>query len=263
LKPGEWTDDTSMALCLAESLIESQGSDLLDQMRRYCRWKNDGHLSSNGRCFDIGVTVGDALRRFEHTTDPVSGSTSPQSAGNGSLMRLVPVPLFYARHPRSAIDHAAASSRTTHGTQEAVDACRYFAALILGALQGLPKEALLAGVLEPFPGAWDDAPLAPAIAAIAAGSFKRSEPPPLSGTGGYVVPSLAIALWAFHHSDSFREGALLAVNLGFDADTYGAIYGQLAGAFYGDTGIPDAWRQVLAHRQLITSLADRLLASRA
>ena len=246
LKPGEWTDDTSMALCLAESLIESQGADLLDQMRRYCRWKNDGYLSSNGRCFDIGATVLDALGRFERTGDPVSGSTDPQSAGNGSLMRLVPVPLFYARNPRLAIDSAAASSRTTHGAQEAVDACRYLAALILGVLQGLSKEALLADVLEPFPGAWDDAPLAPAIAAIAAGSFKRPEPPRLSGTGGYVVPTLAIALWAFYHGHSFREGALMAVNLGFDADTYGATYGQLAGRFYGDTSIPDEWRQVIA-----------------
>lgn len=134
MRPGEWTDDTSMALCLAERLIESQSSDLLDQMRRYCRGRNDGHLSSNGRCFDIGATVLDALRRFEATGNPVSGSTDRQSAGNGSLMRLVPVPLFYDRHPLVAIDSAAASSRTTHGAQEAVDACRYLAALILGVL---------------------------------------------------------------------------------------------------------------------------------
>ncbi len=135
LKPGEWTDDTSMALCLAESLIEAKGFDPLDQMRRYCRWKNEGYLSSNGRCFDIGATVGDALRQFELTGDPVSGSVDPYSAGNGSLMRLAPVPLFYARNPRAAIEYAAESSRTTHGAQEAVDACRYFAALIVGSLQ--------------------------------------------------------------------------------------------------------------------------------
>jgi len=135
LKAGEWTDDTSMALCLAESLIESKGFDPLDQMTRYCRWKNEGYLSSNGRCFDIGATVGDALRQFELTGDPVSGSVDPYSAGNGSLMRLAPVPLFYARNPRAAIEYAAESSRTTHGAQEAVDACRYFAALIVGSLQ--------------------------------------------------------------------------------------------------------------------------------
>src|SRR5687767_7192342 len=130
LRRGEWTDDTSMALCLAESLIQAKGFDALDQMQRYCRWKNEGYLSSNGRCFDIGGTVGDALRRFERSGEPFSGSTSPDSAGNGSLMRLAAVPLFYARNPRAAIEFAGESSRTTHGAQEAVDACRYYAALI-------------------------------------------------------------------------------------------------------------------------------------
>lgn len=263
LRPGEWTDDTSMALCLAESLVECRGFDPADQMRRYCRWKNEGYLSSNGRCFDIGGTVMSALRRFERTGDAYSGSPDPHAAGNGSLMRLSPVPLFFANDPRAAIKYAAESSRTTHGATEAVDACRYMAALILGALDGTAKHELLGGVFEPFAGVWDDEPLAPAIAAVAAGSFKRPGPPALSGSGGYVVPSLEIALWAFYHGENFKDGALMAVNLGFDADTYGAIYGQLAGAFYGESGIPEDWRKVLAERELIISLADRLFASSA
>ena len=77
LAPGEWTDDTSMALCLAESLVERGGFDPRDQMERYVRWWRDGHLSSNGRCFDIGVTVSSALRRFEETGEPCGGSTDP------------------------------------------------------------------------------------------------------------------------------------------------------------------------------------------
>lgn len=263
LRPGEWTDDTSMALCLAESLVECRGFDPADQMQRYCRWKNEGYLSSNGRCFDIGGTVMSALRHFERTGDAYSGSLDPHAAGNGSLMRLSPIPLFFARDPRAAISHAAESSRTTHGAAEAVDACRYMAALILGALDGAAKDELLGGVFEPFAGVWDDEPLAPAIAAVAAGSFKRPDPPALSGSGGYVVPSLEIALWAFYHGRNFKEGALMAVNLGFDADTYGAIYGQLAGAFHGESGIPEDWRKVLAERELIISLADRLFASSA
>jgi ADP-ribosylglycohydrolase len=176
-------------------------------------------------------------------------------------MRLAPVPLFYARDARAAIEFAAESSRTTHGAQEAVDACRYFAALIVGALQDLSKEELLAGVFEPVPGIWNDKPLAPKILEVAKGSFKRDDPPTLSGTGGYVVPSLEVALWAFYKSNNFRDGALLAVNVGFDADTYGAIYGQLAGAYYGESGIPEEWRKVIAERKLITSLAERLFAS--
>jgi ADP-ribosylglycohydrolase len=141
LKRGEWTDDTSMALCLAESLVQSKGFDALDQMRRYCRWMNEGYMSSNGSCFDIGATVGAALRSFERSGDPISGSTNANSAGNGSLMRLAPVPLFYGLDARAAIEFSAESSRTTHGAQEAVDACRYYAGLIVGALQRLRQRA--------------------------------------------------------------------------------------------------------------------------
>jgi ADP-ribosylglycohydrolase len=173
-------------------------------------------------------------------------------------MRLAPVPLFFADDPPSAIKHAADSSRTTHGAREAIDSCRYMAALIVGALQGRSKDELLGGVFEPIPGLWDEEPLVPTVKAVAAGSFKQDEPPRLSGTGGYVIPSLQIALWAFHHTDNFRDGALMAVNLGFDADTYGAIYGQLAGAYYGESGIPEEWRALIAQRELISSYAERL-----
>ncbi len=129
LQPGQWTDDTSMALCLAESLIEQKGFDPIDQMKRYVRWYRNGYLSSTGKCFDIGNTIKAALHNFEKTGNPYSGSTNPRSAGNGSLMRLAPVPLAYATQPRQAIDLSANSSRTTHGTRVAVDACRYLAGI--------------------------------------------------------------------------------------------------------------------------------------
>jgi ADP-ribosyl-[dinitrogen reductase] hydrolase len=91
----------------------------------------------------------------------------------------------------------------------------------------------------------------PAIAEIANGSFKHKDPPELIGSG-FVVRSLEAALWAFHRSDDFREGALRAVNLGDDADTTGAIYGQLAGAYYGVNAIPQDWIERLAMRELIS-----------
>lgn len=257
LEPGQWTDDTSMALCLAESLIECRGFDARDQIQRYVRWYREGHLSSTGGCFDIGNTVRDALRAFERSGDPFSGSTHPRSAGNGSLMRLAPVPLAYAQHPETATQRAGESSRTTHGTAEAVDACRYFAGLIVGALSGAGKDALLAPGFCPVPDLWEREPLAPAVAEVAAGSFCRREPPAIRGTG-YVVQSLEAALWAFDRSDGFREGALLAVNLGDDADTTGAIYGQIAGAYYGVQGIPSTWRECLARRETIRGYADLL-----
>ncbi len=258
LKPGEWTDDTSMALCLAESLIERKGFDPVDQMKRYLRWYREGHLSSNGRCFDIGNTTRQALMNFEKTGDPYSGSTHPHSAGNGSIMRLAPAPLFFAGNPEEAIEKSALSSRTTHGALNAVDACRYLGALIVGALQGAGKEELLGERYAPLEGYWEDNPLSPEIDEVAAGSFKRRHPPEIRGRG-YVVKSLEAALWAFHNSSSFREGCLLAVNLGEDADTTGAVYGQLAGAFYGEEGIPESWRSKLAHGEMIVSFAERLL----
>lgn len=262
LRPGEWTDDTSMALCLAESLLERGGFDPGDQMARYIRWRDEGYMSSNGRCFDIGVTVSGSLSRFERRGDPYAGPTDPRTAGNGSLMRLAPVPLYFAADPEDAVRRCADSSRTTHAAAAAVDACRYMGALILGALAAVPKEVLLSPRFTPVPGLWEREPLAAEVDEVAAGSFRERQPPEIKGSG-YVVRSLEAALWAFSRSESFRDGALLAVNLGDDADTTGAVYGQLAGAFYGEAGIPAGWRALLAQRELIGQLADRLYSTAA
>ena len=257
LQPGQWTDDTSMALCLATSLVESGEFDPGDQMTRYVRWWCEGYLSSTGACFDIGNTIRSALSRFKETREPFAGSLDPYSAGNGSLMRLAPIPMFFAGDPAEAIERSADSSRTTHGAEEAVDACRYFSGLLVGALNGVDKAALLSDRYCPVEDHWRRNPLADRIDAVAAGSFKVKEPPKIKGEG-YVVRSLEAALWAFHRSTDFRDGALLAVNLGDDADTTGAIYGQIAGAHYGIEAIPAQWRQRLAMSTEIESLADRL-----
>ena len=259
LEPGEWTDDTSMALCLAESLVERGGFDAVDQMERYVRWFRHGHFSVTGECFDIGITTRRALTRFEDTSEPFSGSTDANTAGNGSIMRLAPVPVAYAHDPATAIHLAGESSRTTHGAPNCVAACRYLAALIVGALQGVDKSTLLSARYSPVSGAWSERSLTPAIDAVAAGSFKDKRPPEIRGSG-YVVESLEAALWAFHATDSFEEGALAAVNLGDDADTTGAVYGQVAGAYYGVAGIPTDWLELLAMRSGIERLADGLLA---
>lgn len=257
LKQGQWTDDTSMALCLAESLVERRGFDPLDQMQRYLRWREEGHMSSTGTCFDIGGATSTALTRFEQTGEPFSGSTHPSSAGNGSLMRLAPIPMALHTDPAEAIRLAGESSRTTHGAATCVDACRYYAGLIVGAINGVSKDELLAPSNSPLPGLWELSPLAPEVAEVAAGSFLRREPPQISGSG-YVVSTLEAALWAFARTSSFEEGALKVVNLGDDADSTGAVYGQLAGAFYGESGIPRRWRGMLAMWDVIDGLADRL-----
>lgn len=253
LSAGEWTDDTSMALCLATSLLEKGGFDARDQMDRYCHWCDEGYLSSNGVCFDIGGTVGDALRRYPRTGDPMSGSTDPRSAGNGSLMRLAPVPMLYAADLDATLHHAAESSRTTHGTLECLDACRYFGLVLHRALHGAEKRAILA---DAEPGLLS----APAIAAIAAGAYRQKGVDEIKGSG-YVVKSLEAALWCFHTTDAFETAILRATNLGDDADTTAAICGQVAGAFYGESGIPAHWLERLAMADEIRELADGLLAA--
>lgn len=260
LKVGQWTDDTSMALCLAESLVTCGEFNASDQMERYVLWWKEGHLSSNGRCFDIGNTVSRALGKYIDTGEPYAGSTDTRSAGNGSLMRLAPVPLFFASDPAKAIAMSMESSKTTHGAQTCLDACRYFGGLIVGAILGASKEDLLSERYEPVQGVWETIPLCPEIDDIACGSFKRKNPPEILGSG-YVVESLEAALWAFYRSSDFKEGCLRAVNLGNDADTTGAIYGQIAGACYGVSDIPASWRECLSHIDLINRLALNLYRS--
>jgi ADP-ribosyl-[dinitrogen reductase] hydrolase len=257
LRPGEWTDDTAMALCLADSLIEKQGFDPVDQLRRYVRWVEEGYLSSREFAFGMGGTVSDSLERFKFTGKPYCGVEDPHSAGNGCIMRLAPVPMFYAGKPLEAIQRSEDSSLTTHGARTCRDACRYFGGLLVGALNGVDKKTLLSDHYSPIPGDWGDHPLGPEIDKVAAGSFKHKDPPEIIGSG-YVVKSLEAALWAFDRSKSFREGALLAVNLGDDADTTGAVYGQIAGAFYGHQGIPEEWRHKISRRGLIETFTVQL-----
>lgn len=158
LEPGQWTDDTSMALCLADSLSERQGFDPADQMDRYMRWYREGYMSSTGFCFDIGNTVKTALARFEKEHQPYCGSRDPDSAGNGCIMRLAPVPLLYCLRPEEAIEKSGLSSCTTHGVTSCIDACRYLGALLVGALKGDDKEELLSIRYSPVPGLWDKTP---------------------------------------------------------------------------------------------------------
>jgi ADP-ribosyl-[dinitrogen reductase] hydrolase len=176
-------------------------------------------------------------------------------------MRLAPVPLFYFQRPLEAIERSGESSRTTHRAASTIDACRYFGGLIAGAILGVSKEELLSDRFSPVKEYWRKNGLVREIDEIAAGSFKRLKPPEIKGSG-YVVRCLEAALWAFYSSDSFREGCLLAVNLGDDADTTGAVYGQLAGAYYGEDEIPEDWRRKLAHVELIKSYADHLHRNR-
>jgi ADP-ribosyl-[dinitrogen reductase] hydrolase len=253
LQPGEWTDDTSMALCLAHSLLYRQGFDPVDQMNRYCNWYNYGYMSSTGECFDIGHTTALALRRYLEDKNPFAGATTPDTAGNGGLMRLAPVVMYYADDEMAVFHHAGESTRTTHGAPEALECSRLFGLQLRAALNGASKADILAAAYPE--------PLSPNVAAIASGAFLMKTVEQIKGSG-YCVQSLEAALWCFWHTTSFQEAVLKAANLGDDADTTAAIVGQLAGAYYGVEAIPESWRAKLVMGDDIMTLADRLLAER-
>ena len=260
LPAGAWTDDTSMALCLGESLLACGGFTAKDQLQRYVRWYREGYLSSTGKHFDIGGATRAALHRFEETDEPFQGFAAPTAAGNGPLMKLAPIPMAYAKYPQDALTFADLSCLTTHGDPQAFSATRYFAALILAALSGEDVPAMLrAGTTAQLTTLTESATPHDKVAAIAAGSYNTKQPPEIRGTG-YIIDALEAALWALANHDSFEQGVLAAVNLGDDADTTAAIYGQLAGAIYGVEAIPERWLEKLVMGTEITQMADDLLA---
>jgi ADP-ribosyl-[dinitrogen reductase] hydrolase len=251
LKAGQWTDDTSMALCLAESLLNKRGFDARHQMALYLNWWQWGYLSSTGNCFDIGMTVRDALQKFLKTDEPFAGSVDPNSAGNGSLMRLAPVALYYFPNDGDIIHFCAESSRTTHGAPEAIECCKLLGKFLTNALHADTK----ADVFN-----FDHLPLLePKVMAIANGSYVEKSRNDIVGSG-YAVASLEAALWCFQHTTNFADAVLVATNLGDDADTTAAIVGQLAGAFYGANSIPEHWLLKLHMRDEITQTASALYA---
>jgi ADP-ribosylglycohydrolase len=254
LDAGQWTDDTSMALCLAESLVDRRGHDPVDQMRRYLRWMRDGYLSSNGRCFDVGNTTSSQLRRFDRTGEPHDPQVDENSAANGSLMRLAPVSIRWSHAADEAVAFAAASSRPTHPAARPVDACKLLAAMTAALIRGESWEAVSAA------GFWTQGPLHPEVEAVARGSWRGKEPPAIRGTG-YCVEALEAAIWAVAGGHDFKTAILRAANLGDDADTTAAIAGQLAGARFGASGIPELWLELLALRPRIEALADGLHAA--
>ena len=249
LQAGQFTDDTSMALCLGASLID-KGFDLHDQMTRYTRWANEGYMSSNGRCFDIGIATRGALQRFQRDGNPLAGSTDSNSAGNGCIMRLAPVPIRYMDQPEEAVRLSGEQARTTHQAPECLAASRLFGEILVRALQGNCKEQVLAPhVLA--------GKLPAKLEAIGQGRYRGKSRDAIRGTG-YVVDSLEATLWCFAQTDNFRDCILMAANLGDDADTTAAQAGQLAGAFYGESGIPAGWLGKLAMMTSIRDMADAL-----
>ena len=249
LKPGEWTDDTAMALALADSLHADDRLDQADLMARFVDWHENGVYSCTGHCFDIGNTTRNALDLWQRTGIAQAGLTGPETAGNGSLMRLAPVAVrFWNDRPRLH-DVAARQGRTTHQAPAAIDACVAYADVLADAISGQPRDAVLRNRND---AGWSDL-----IGTVMAGSW-RGKSRDLIEASGYVVHSLEASLWSVDRSGNFRDAVLLAANLGQDADTTAAITGQLAGALAGASAIPPAWLDKLAWRTRIAGMADAL-----
>lgn len=298
LPAGCFTDDTSMALCLAHALVDSNGqSKTVDQVEKYIAWWRKGYQSSTGRCFDIGMSTHRALAGWNEQLREEYDGLKPDSparevalasiqqqiieslsdecfCGNGSLMRVLPVSLV-ARSEADAVDLAAASSLPTHPHLRCVHACSLYAALVYQALNGASKDELAISLGEsvvedhhPPPPRSDksDTPLDPVLRERLQIYRERKDWQARSSdeihSTGYVVDSLEAALWAFFNTDTFEDGAILAVNLGDDADTVGAIYGGLAGAYYGFEAVPEQWYRDLLRKDLLDAVVQKILLHR-
>ncbi|KEF53050.1 uncharacterized protein A1O9_10958 [Exophiala aquamarina CBS 119918] len=307
LGPGYFTDDTSMALCLAHSFLEKGPTgNSVDQARKYLAWYRTGYQSSTGRCFDIGNLTRDALGVWKHAVvvnsqygqdgpspDAAKDQAAIQSAratiekrfnqdrycSNGSLMRVLPAGLQFALDLPTAIKAAADSSRVTHPHPLCILSCALYTILIAQSLQepSITKDSLV-GYLSDYVSAVKDA----------MGRFTSESKSKLEGrrflerfepyttvssfhdkgaqkicTSGYVLDSLEAALWGFFITSSFREGAIKLVNLGGDADTVGAVYGGLAGAFYGHEKIPVEWLRDMKRLDLVEEVVGKLVKVRS
>ena len=260
LKAGEWTDDTSMALALADSMA-SVGWDLNDQASRYVEWWRNGKYSVHGRCFDIGITTRRALSKYLANKNALaSGDASERASGNGSIMRLAPVPIRHADLYPDKLDElsrlADESSLPTHASEQCRSACRYLATVLVALVRGEDRAAVLSPGWKPLQILNDIKPLHPLIQEVAEGSYRDNSA--IQGSG-WVVKSLEASLWAFHDADTFEEAVLRAVNLGDDADTTGAICGQLAGAFWGESQIPESLRSGLARMDMLENALAGIL----
>ena len=235
LAPGEWTDDTSMAICLASSLIACQGHDPTDQMTRYSNWFSTGNPGPKSRPVGVGKTVMNSLFKFRRDGNPYAGSNNPRTAGNGALMRQAPVVLAYYPSLDQIQKYTALATQTTHAAEECLQTAHCLSEILFNILNGCDKQDIEA--------------ISPNWKGLS--NIPSSE---IHGTG-YAPESLRAAVWSFLSTDSFKAAILAAANLGDDADTTAAICGQIAGAYYGCTNIPKNWLEILYQKDEIVDLA--------
>lgn len=254
LPRGAWTDDTALALLTGESLLE-RGFDARDQVARFARWQREGHGSSTGQCVGISANVARALAAAQYKGKPFAGSHDPQSLDKDPLSRVAPIVMYHLAQPAEGVARAVDAARITAQSPIVLDCVRLLAAMLHQALTGKDKAA----ILRPPRELWATSATRPEVMGIYEGSYQRRGEQEM-GAGGNAAGALEAALWAFARGSNFREGALLAANLGRDCDVVAAVYGQLAGAYLGVSAIPGIWRNSLMRKEVVIDTADRLLA---
>lgn len=226
LRPGQITDDTEMALAIARSLVARQGLDPVDIMDRFYSWSLGA--------FDVGNTIMAAIHRYSATGEPFQGRSLLSELGNGTIMRMYPGVLWSIHlNDEESFKINCDLARLTHASSLVYEATQEMLKLIRDIFAGKSKEELMEGYRFP-----DEI-----------------------SSSGFVKHTLEAALWGFATTNSFEEGLLKVVNLGNDADTVGAVYGQIAGSYYGRKGLPEAWVNRLECRQEIETLTRELLES--
>jgi ADP-ribosylglycohydrolase len=256
LPPGAWTDDTAMALCLADSLIACKRFEPRDQVERFSRWQQKGYLSATGRCFGISSGTARALAAAQWRRQLFPGSHDPQQLDPEPLVRVAPAVMFSIDSRVRAMSLAGDAARVTCQAPLVIDACRAFAAMLYGALSGRPRNEVLAP--QDGPQGLDIAAFRPRIRSLLRARYRDKAQAQIRA-GDSVTDTLEAALWAFDRSASFRDGALLVANLGGRCDVAAAVYGQLAGAYYGVREIPAEWQRAIARLDVIIAFADQLL----
>ena len=261
LPAGTWSDDSSLAFCLAEAL--TQGFDLQVIGQNFVKWKNENYWTPRGHVFDIGVATRQAISRLANGESPeLAGGFDETDNGNGSLMRILPL-LFYLHDKPidERYDITGKVSSITHGHIRAVIACFYYLEFAKQIFEGKDKFEIYRDLQTEI----SDHLISLAINPTEISKFDRLLKSDISKldeaeiqSSGYVLHTLEASIWCLLTTDNYKEAVLKAVNLGDDTDTTGAVTGGLAGLLYGFDNIPEAWLQQIAKYKDIEDLAKRL-----
>ena len=262
---GTWSDDSSMAFCIAESLIEKKEIDLQDIANRFCRWYTESYMTPHGRVFDIGNTTQHVIGRLLRGTPPEkSGDDDENANGNGSLMRTLPLVFILKNEPdiEKRFAAVAAVSAITHAHPRSVIACFYYIEFALQLLDESDKFDIfykLQTTIGEFLDKKGFTKEKGKFSRLLEGDIHRLPEDSIRSTG-YVLHTLEASIWCLLTSNTYAETVLKAVNLGSDTDTTGAVVGGLAGILYGETGIPDEWKAQLVKSEEIWEMGERLFA---